>query len=263
MDGFINTLKGILPTLLFSVGIFVGGIIISKIVVMIMSKGLSKSKIDATAHSFLKSLIRVVLYTIVIVMTLTKLGVPMTSIIAVIGAAGLAIGLALQNSMSNVAGGFIILFSKPFKVGDYIETGTTSGTVQAISILYTRLLTIDNKAIYIPNGQVSSSTLTNYNEEANRRLDLTFSISYSNDFVKAKQIIRDIIIDNPLSFKDPEPVIRVTEHASNSIKIIAKTWVKSEDYWELNYDLLEAIKSKFDEENISIPYNQLEVNLKK
>ena len=132
----------------------------------------------------------------------------MTSIVAVIGAAGLAIGLSLQNSISNLAGGFIILFAKPFKVGDYIETGSFSGTVQAISILYTRLLTFDNKAVYIPNGQISSNTLINYNEEKTRRLDLVFSISYKDNFNTAKDIIKKAIQDNPLALSEPEPIIR-------------------------------------------------------
>ena len=187
----------------------------------------------------------------------------MTSIIAIIGAAGLAVGLALQSSLSNLAGGFIILFSKPFQVGDYVEYGGVSGTVSAISILYTRLLTIDNKAIYIPNGQISNSTLVNYTEEPKRRLDLVFSISYDDDFKKAKKILAEIISSKPTALNEPDPpAIRVTEHAASSINIIVKIWVKSEDYWNLYYDLHEEVKTRFDEEGISIPYNQLDVIFK-
>jgi len=261
MEKLIDNLVDYLPTLAFALIVLIAGYLISKLTIRLMSKGLSKSRIDATAHSFLKSLVQVVLYTIVIVITLTILKVPMTSIVAVIGAAGLAIGLSLQNSISNLAGGFIILFAKPFKVGDYIETGSFSGTVQAISILYTRLLTFDNKAVYIPNGQISSNTLINYNEEKTRRLDLVFSISYKDNFNTAKDIIKKAIQDNPLALSEPEPIIRVSEHASNSINIIAKIWVASENYWNLNYDLLETIKTEFDSAGISIPFNQLDVNI--
>ncbi|MFA5657946.1 MAG: mechanosensitive ion channel domain-containing protein [Oscillospiraceae bacterium] len=263
MEKMLEALKDFLPSLAAAVAVLVGGLLMSKICIKIMSKGLSKSKMDPTAHSFLKSLVRVVLYSIVIVISLSLLGIPTTSIIAVIGAAGLAIGLALQNSMSNVAGGFIILFSKPFKVGDYIETNSVQGTVQAISILYTRLLTFDNKAVYIPNGQISSSTLVNYTEEELRRLDLVFSISYSDDFEKAKNVILGILSKNQYTLSVPEPLVRVSAHEASSISIAVKVWVKSVNYWALNWDLHESVKTSFDKEGITIPFNQLDVNIKK
>ena len=263
MEKFLDKIYDYLPTLGIAVAIFIIGIILAKITVKIMGKALNKSKIDITAHSFLKSLVKVTLYTIVIVIALTKLGVPTTSLVTIIGAAGLAVGLALQSSMSNLAGGFIILFSKPFTVGDYVQIGSSEGTVEAITILYTRLLTGDNKAVYIPNGQVSNSSITNYTQEKTRRLDLVFSISYKDDYTKAKKILADIVDKNELALKDPEPLIRVTEQASNSINIAVKIWVKSENYWSLNFDMLESVKTRFDEEGISIPHNQLEALIKK
>lgn len=262
-ENLLNFLKDIAPKVGVAILIFVIGIIVIKIVLKVMSKALNKSKLDITAHSFLKSLIRVVLYTILIVIVLSKLDVPMTSIVTIIGAAGLAVGLALQASMSNLAGGFIILFSKPFKVGDFVEFGNVSGKVSAISILYTRLLTLDNKAIYIPNGQISSSTLINYTEEPTRRLDLVFSISYDSDFEKAKAILKEIVSENPLALKAPEPIIRVVEYAPNSVNIAVNIWVKSENYGDLHFDLNETVKTKFDEEGIVIPYNHLDVVIKK
>lgn len=263
MEKFLDDIYDYLPTLGIAVAIFLIGIILAKIIVKIMGKALNKSKIDITAHSFLKSLVKVTLYTIVIVIALTKLGVPTTSLVTIIGAAGLAVGLALQSSMSNLAGGFIILFSKPFTVGDYVQIGSSEGNVEAITILYTRLLTIDNKAVYIPNGQVSNSSITNYTQEKTRRLDLVFSISYEDDYTKAKKILADIVDRNALALKDPEPLIRVTEQASSSINIAVKIWVKSENYWPLNFDMLETVKTRFDEEGISIPYSQLDVQIKK
>lgn len=258
----LNSFVDYLPTLLFAIVVLIIGYFVSKLCIKLMSKGLDKSKLDPTAHSFLKSLVRVTLYVILIVIVLTILGVPTSSIVAVIGASGLAVGLALQNSLSNVAGGFIILFSNPFEVGDYIKVGSDEGTVQAISILYTRLLTIDNKAIYIPNGQVSKSTVTNYTDEKLRRLDLTFSIAYENDFKLAESLIEQVVRENPLSILEPEPLIRITKHASSSIDIICKVWVLGENYWTLNYDLNEDIKTIFDKNGISIPYNQLDVLIK-
>ncbi len=263
MDKIIDNIYDYLPTLGIAVAIFLIGIILAKIIVKIMGKALNKSKIDITAHSFLKSLVKVTLYTVVIVIALTKLGVPTTSLVTIIGAAGLAVGLALQSSMSNLAGGFIILFSKPFTVGDYVQIGSSEGNVEAITILYTRLLTNDNKAVYIPNGQVSNSSIINYTQEKTRRLDLVFSISYKDDYTKAKKILADIVDRNELALKDPAPLIRVTEQASNSINIAVKIWVKSENYWPLNFDMLELVKTKFDEEGISIPYSQLDVQIKK
>lgn len=240
-----------LPTLLVAVVILIVGIILIKIVEKVMSKALNNSKIDITAHSFLKSLVKVSLYTILIIMVLSQLGIPTTSLVTIVGAAGLAVGFALQTSMGNLAGGFIILFSKPFKVGDYIEIGSSYGKVDNITILHTRLLTADNKAIYIPNGQISSSTLTNYTQEDKRRLDLIFTIGYKSDFNKAKEILADIISKNPLAIKEPEPIIRISEQATGSIKIAVKVWVKHDDYSNLHFDLNEEVKARFDEENIS------------
>ena len=263
MQKVLEKIYAFLPTLGVALAIFIIGIILVKIIVKIMGKALNKSKIDITAHAFLKSLVRVTLYTLVVIIALTKLGVPTTSLVTIIGAAGLAVGLALQTSMSNLAGGFIILFSKPFKVGDYVEIGGSQGTVNAISILYTQMLTSDNKVIYIPNGQISASTLINYTQQDTRRLDLVFSISYESDFKKAKSILHDIVNANELALKEPEPVIRVTEQGASSINIAVKVWVKSENYWSLHFDLNEQVKEKFDQERISIPYNQMDIYIKK
>lgn len=259
----VDYLWSILPHIAGAIIIYIVGVLLTKLILKLMSKALNKSKLDVTVHSFVKSLVKTVLYTVIIVSILTVLGVPTASLVTIIGAAGLAVGLALQNSISNLAGGFIILFSKPFKVDDFIEVGSISGKVVNITILNTKLLTLDNKAIYIPNGQISSSTLTNYNEQENRRVDLTFSISYDNDFKKAKEILRQVVEKNPLSLSDPEPLIRVANHAASAIEIIVKVWVKSENYWDLYYDLNEEVKTAFDENEISIPYNQLDVMIKK
>lgn len=251
MEKLLEKFSDYVPTLLVAIAILVFGVIIIKIVEKIMSKALNKSKIDITAHSFLKSLVKVSLYTILIIMVLSQLGIPTTSLVTIVGAAGLAVGFALQTSMGNLAGGFIILFSKPFKVGDYIEIGSSYGKVDNITILHTRLLTADNKSIYIPNGQISSSTVTNYTQQDIRRLDLVFTIGYKSDFNKAKEVLSDIVAKNPLALNEPAPIIRVSEQAASSIKIAVKVWVKHDDYTNLNFDLNEEVKTRFDEENIS------------
>ncbi len=262
LEEFINSFIVFLPTLVTAIIVLILGFILTKISLKLISKGLKKSKMDPTILSFVRSFIKVALYLIVFVIVLAVLNIPTTSIVAVIGSAGIAIGLALQSSMGNLAGGFVILFSKPFVVGDYIKIADVDGTVDAISILYTKLLTIDNKAIFIPNGQISTATLINYTEQDVRRLDLVFSIAYENDFKKAKSLIRDVVEANPLSLLETDPVIRVCEQADSSINICCRVWVKSENYWDLNFDLLEGVKTQFDENGISIPFNQLDVNLK-
>ncbi len=256
-------IENTVPTLLIALATLIFGVIIIKLTLKILLKAFQKGKLDKTICSFLKSFIKVTLYIILLVIVLSLLKIPTTSLVTLIGAAGIAIGLALQDSISNLAGGFLVLFSKPFVVGDYISSGSTEGVVAEISILHTKLNTIDNKAIYIPNGQVSSSVLINYTREEKRRLDLVFSISYDNDFNVAKKIISEIVESNKYSILTPEPMIRVIAQNSSSIDICCRVWVKSEDYWNLNFDLLEDVKTAFDKNNISIPYNQLDVNIKK
>lgn len=255
----IGGLVAFLPTILIAAVVLIVGLLLSKLIVKIMMRGLERSKLDKTAHGFLKSLVQIVLYTLVIVIALSTLGVPMTSIVTVIGAAGLAVGLALQSSLSNLAGGFIILLSKPFKVGDYIETNAVSGTVQHITILSTKLLTPDNKSVYIPNGQISGNKLINFTEEALRRLDMNFAIAYKDDYEVAKNIISDIVAKHPLALSTPEAFVRMSEHDQNAIIITARIWVASENYWALHFDMLERVKSGFDAAGISIPFQQLDV----
>lgn len=261
-QGIIDELKKQAPNILFAIVILIAGILISKLVVKLMAKGLEKSKIDLTFHDFAKSLVKILLYTLVFIIALSILGVPTTSIITVIGTAGLAIGLALQNSLSNLAGGFIILFFKPFKVGDYVETNGASGTVTQINILYTCLVTPDNTAIYIPNGQVSNNKAVNATMNPLRRLDMTFPISYSDDFKVAIKAIEGVISEHPLALQDPEPFVRVCEYGCSSINIVARVWVNTADYWTLHFDMLEQVKLAFDKNNISIPSNPLNLTIR-
>lgn len=261
---FIEQIEHFLPHFISAVIIFISGMILTKIVIKILTRGLKRSKIDSTAHSFLQSLLKTVLYILVVIITLSALQVPMSSIIATVGAAGVAVALALQSSLSNVAGGFLIMFTHPFKCGDFIEINNVSGTVNAITILYTRLLTLDNKAVLIPNGTVSGATIINYTQEDYRRLDINFSIAYESDYRKSEEIILDVINSNELALDIPEkPFVTISAHEDSSVKILARIWVKSSDYWDLNYQLLEQVKDKFDENGINIPYNKLDIHIEK
>ena len=264
LNRFLEQLKDYYPHIIAAVIVLILGIILTKIITQLLIKGKRKSKIDPIAQSFLQSIIKTVLYILIAITVLSTLQVPMSSIIATVGAAGVAIALSLQGSLSNVAGGFIIMFTHPFKCGDYVEINGVSGSVDAITILNTRLLTIDNKAVLIPNGSITANTIINYTQENLRRLELHFAIDYNCDYKKAEQIIHDVIDANPLTLDAPDkPFITICEHAESAIILLVRVWVKTKDYWELNYQLLEQVKDKFDENNIVIPYNQLDVHVHK
>lgn len=258
-DKFISAL----PVLAFAIIVFFAGIILSKLVVKFASKFIERSNIENTAGSFLISLIRVVLYILVAIIALSMLNVPMTSIVTVIGTAGLAIGLALQNSLSNLAGGFIILFSKPFKSGDLIEIDNSLGTVNSIGILYTKIITPDNKSIFIPNGKITDAKIINYSEISTRRVDLSFDISYDNDFEKAKNIIKKVIESDSLILREPEPLVRMNAQKESSLGICVQVWTNNENYWNVLYNMTENVKIEFDRNSIEIPYNQLDLHIRK
>lgn len=259
-SSILQKIQDAIPTILVAVVVFIIGALLAKLLQKAIQRGMKRSNIDDTAIGFFQSLIRVILYTVLLVICLSILNVPMSSIVAVIGAAGLAIGLALQNSLSNLAGGFIILFSKPFKAGDYIETSGVSGTVESVGILYTRIITPDNKTVYIPNGTVSGSVISNYTEKKLRRLDLEFSISYESDFDKARALILQIVEGSALALKEPAPLVRMGRQDDSAIIIFTYVWVDSADYWELRYTLLETVKKQFDANGISIPFPQVDVH---
>ncbi len=218
-------------------------------------------KIDSSLRSFAVSFISVVLYAILFVTVLMILGVPATSFIAVLTTCAAAIGLALQGSLSNFAGGIMILLFKPFKVGDYIEAAGESGTVSEISVVYTELLTLDNKRITIPNGTLTNSVIENYSSEELRRVDLTFNTAYDCDVNTVKNIISKVIENNPMALKNPAPFVRLSQHGDSALTYTVRIWCKNADYWDVNFDTIESVKKAFDENGISIPYNQLDVHI--
>ena len=191
------------------------------------------------------------------------LGVPLTSMVTVLGSAGLAIGLALQGGLSNIAGGIIILLFKPFTVGDFIDTHVDSGTVRGISLFYTTLVTPDNKIISIPNGNLANQTTVNYSKETTRRLDIDVSVSYKNDILEVKKILNSTLGKEKRIIKDKDVFVALTNYAASSLTYTIRVWVNSGDYFNVKFDLLEKIKEQFDEKNIEIPYNQLDVHIQK
>ncbi len=188
------------------------------------------------------------------------MGVEMTSFVALIGSIGLAIGLSLQGSLSNFAGGVLILLFKPFKVGDFIEVKSMSGTVKDISIFYTILSTPDNKKVVVPNSEASNSSLINYSTHPTRRIELKLSCHYNNDIELVKEVLFNLISQHELVLKDPVPVVYLAEYGNSSINFIVRGWVKSQDFWNAYYDLMFKVKGEFDKNGIVIPYPQLDVN---
>jgi len=227
----------------------------------ITNKALVRGKVDNTLISFTTNLIYFALLAFVLLASLSKIGIQTTSFIAVLGAAGLAIGLALQGSLSNFAAGVILIILRPFKAGDYIEGGGTAGTVQEINIFTTVLTSPDNKTIIVPNSKMTGDNIINYATQGTRRLDLKFSIGYGDDIDKAKRILEEIVKNDSRFFTDPEPKIAVMEHGESSINIVCRPWLKAADYWDAYFDMMEIVKKRFDMENISIPFPQRDVHM--
>lgn len=251
-------IKLILALLVLGIGLKLANFITKKIA---KSKGMQKA--DPSVRSFLNNVIIIVLDVMVVVSAALIIGIPATSFIALLGTAGVAIGLALQGAFSNFAGGIMILIFRPFRVGDYIESAGLSGTVKDISIFYTVLQTVDNKHITIPNGTLMNSSVTNYSAEKTRRLDIDFSVAYNSDIEKVKGIILEKVNEHNTVLKDPAPFCRLTNHGDSALVFTLRVWCESQNYWNLKFDLIEEIKTEFDKNNIIIPYQQIDVHLDK
>ena len=222
---------------------------------------MQKSKVDQTLSSFLGHLIYVSLLTFVALSALGQLGIQTTSFIAVIGAAGLAVGLALQGSFSNFAAGVLLIIFRPFKVGDFIEGSGVSGTVEEILMFTTQVLTPDNRTVIIPNAKLTSDNIINFTAKPYRRVDLVVGVSYSTDIDKVKEVVMDVLTRDVRILKDPPPTIGLLELADSSLNFAVRSWVKPEDYWGVYFTTNENIKKRFDSEDISIPFPQRDVHL--
>lgn len=260
----LENIIGIVSPILKVILILVIGHFVILYAVKLFKRMLSKTKLDPSLVSFLTKAARIVLYVLVIVSALGSIGISTTGIIAALSAAGLAVAVALKDSLSNVAGGILLLLVPRFATGDFIEAGGNSGTVLRVDLLHTMVRTPDNRRVSIPNGVLINSDIVNYSHEAKRRVDLSFSVSYDADVEKAKEVILDVIKAHPQTLKEEAdaPMARVSGYKDSSVEIVARAWCNSADYWTVYFDVLENVRTAFDENGIEIPYNQLDVHIK-
>ena len=249
--------------ILLAVAIFVIGRWIAKILLKVTDKMMTKSGMDPMLVRFLHSILNALLLLLIVIAAMDRLGVNTTSFIALIGAAGLAVGLALQGSLQNFAAGVLLVIFRPFKVGHFVETAGVAGVIEEIGIFSTRMKTGDNREIIVPNGAIYSGTITNFSARDTRRIDMVFGIGYGDDIRKAKEIIKGILEADERILKEPEPLIALAELADSSVNFNVRPWVNSADYWNVRFDVTEKIKLAFDENGISIPFPQMDVHLSK
>lgn len=250
-------IKIVIALIIWKVGKFV-----VKWAVQICNKALERAGVDLGVTKFICSILRFGIYAVVLIIILDVLGIQTASLIAVFGSAALAISMSLQGSLSNFAGGILILLFKPFRIGDYIVVGSYEGTVVSIEILYTRLKTVDNKVIMMPNGSLSNSNIVNVGVEGTRRLDIQIGIGYGSDVKKAKSILKGILEQYPTVDKTKDITVIVKDLDASCVTLETRVWVSQSDYWDTRFELLELYKKEFDENGIEIPFNQLDVHMK-
>jgi small conductance mechanosensitive channel len=265
MDSTMTWLKAslleYLPKLGLAIATLIVGLYVIRMFVFGIKKACEKREFDPSLTSFLQSLLRVGLQVMLFISVAGMVGIETTSFVAVMGAAGLAVGLALQGSLANFAGAFLLLAFKPIRVGDYIESNGKEGTVAEIGIFMTRLLTVDNKTVYLPNGPLANSNITNFSQQPLRRLDLVFSIGYGDDIPKAKKILETVIREDERFLDEPEPVVGVLTLGDSSVDLAFRPWIKKEDYWPAYFETLQKVKTMFDEQGITIPFPQTEFHI--
>ncbi len=261
----INKVSDLLVTngfeILAAILILVIGLWLAKVVSNILRSQLEKTKIDKTLASFLFHICHSALIIFVVIAALTKVGIPTASFIAVLGAAGLAVGFALQGSLSNFAAGILIIIYRPFKVGDVVELGGKLGTIADIHIFTTTMNSPDNLRILIPNAQATSGSITNYTANGTRRVDMVFGISYGDDIKKAQQVMCNVLAADSRVLADPAPVVAVKELGESSVNFVVRPWVKTSDYWDVYFDMMQNVKLALDANDITIPFPQRDVHL--
>ncbi len=265
MQGYVDTAVEMAmqygPKLILAILVLIIGLWIIKRVTNVMAKGMEVSNTDATLARFLRNLASIVLKALLFISVASMVGIETTSFIAVLGAAGLAVGLALQGSLANFAGGVLVLMFRPYKVGDFVDAQGVAGTVDAIQIFNTILKTPDNKVIIVPNGAISNGIITNFSAEETRRVDFVFGIGYDDDIEKARGLLLDIFSQDERVFSDPEPFVKVGNLNDSSVDFTCRVWANAADYWGVHFDTIEKVKATFDAENVSIPYPQTDVHL--
>ena len=241
--------------------LLVAAIVAIRIIVSLSDRAMVQAKLDRGVRTFLRSGLKVVLWVVAICALLGYLGVPMTSLVALLSVLGLAVSLAIQGTLSNLAGGIMLLTAHPFSAGDFVEAGGVSGTVQEVGLVYPKLDTADNKVVYIPNGEISSKTITNFSGNGKRRVELKFTASYDAPSERVKECVTRVVGEHPLTLPTPEPLIRVSGYGSSSIEYVLRVWCATEDYWTVHFDLLEQVKAAFDGAGIEMTYDHLNVHV--
>jgi small conductance mechanosensitive channel len=257
----LNSVLTYLPSIIAALVLLILGLWVIKMAISRLRKIMEKREVDPGVRGFSLSILGIVLKILLFIVIITKLGVETTSFAAILAAAGLAIGLALQGSLSNFAGGVLIIILKPFRVGDFIEAQNESGSVTEISIFYTILTTPNNQRIVIPNGQLSNNKVTNYSYEPTRRNVMTVGISYDSDIKKSREVLLNIVNSDKRVLKDPAPVVFVGGLGDNSVDLSLRFWANQDDYWELHFDTIEKLKTELEEAGISFPFPQRDVHV--
>ncbi|MCI2106397.1 MAG: mechanosensitive ion channel family protein [Intestinimonas sp.] len=250
-------------TILRAVILLVVCLIAMKVIMHLMNRAINRLNVERSLHTFLRSSLRILLWFITILIVASSLGIDATSLIAVLSVVGLAVSLAVQNILANLAGGIMVLISKPFKVGDFVEAGGISGTVADVGMVYTKIRTIDNKIIFVPNGQISGEKISNYTDQERRRVDLIFSASYDAPVEQVKAAILETVRKHPMVLHEPEPFVRVSAYQDSAIDYALRAWCATGDYWDVYYDMLEQVKASFDQHGIEMTYNHLNVHMMK
>jgi small conductance mechanosensitive channel len=265
MESIVYTVNQLLMVyglkVLAALAIFVIGRWVAKAVRKLVDRLMTQSKIDSTLISFTSNLVYIALLVFIVIAALGQIGIQTTSFIAVIGAAGLAVGLALQGALANFAAGFLLIIFRPFKVGDVVEGAGVIGVVEAIQIFTTQMKTADNKTVIIPNAKLTGDNIVNWTVKGTRRVDMVFGIGYGDDIDKARTLIADILAQECRILPDPAPVIAVSELADSSVNLVVRPWVLVADYWDVYFELTEKIKKTFDANGVSIPFPQRDVHL--
>ena len=254
-------LEPLVLNLVVTIVIYFVGIWIASLIVKFIDKIMELRELDEALREFLTTILSVLLKFAVILISLDQLGIDTTSLIALLGAAGLAVGLALKDSLSNFAAGVMLIVFKPFTIGNYIEAGGTAGVVEKITVFNTVCRSGDNKQIVVPNSQIVNGTIVNYSAKPTRRIDLVIGIGYDDDIKKARDLLEEIMAKDERILKDPAPVVAVDALADSSVNLVVRPWVNSGDFWDVKWHLLETIKTTFDENGVSIPYPQQDVHM--
>lgn len=255
-----NFILAFLPKLTIGIVIFAAGWWISKKITKLIKKAMIKASIEPAAISFISQIALFLMRIIVIITAIAQIGIDVTTIITTLCGATVTLGLALKDSLSNLASGVLIIINKPFKKGDYVEFEGLQGTVAKIEIMNTFLNTIDNKEVIIPNSRLTANNLINYSSNGIRRLDLSYQVSYDTDIIKAKKLLTELTDGTKMILKEPAPLIAVAEHSNSSISIAVKVWCDKDDYWDLYYKMQESVKLMFDENGIEIPFDQIVIH---